>query len=146
MTLQNLLKIRSLIEFNAQREDVQRLLVAAERNLNDSAVTAISDENRFDAAYKCVMQCALASLLVHGYRPSKNKPGHHQIVIQTLPLTIGLDAKTVVVLDGLRKQRNINDYDGEPVSPTAVDECVKQAEALLTHVRTWLAKHRPEMS
>lgn len=54
-----MLKIQSLVEFKAQREDIQRLLVAAERNLNDAAVTAISDENRFDAAYKCVMQCAM---------------------------------------------------------------------------------------
>lgn len=145
MTLQNLLKIQNLVQVKAQREDVQRLLVAAERNLNDAAIAAISDENRFDAAYKCVMQCALASLLVHGYRPSKSKPGHHQIVIQTLPLTVGLDAKTVVVLDGLRKQRNINDYDGAPISPTAVDECVKQAVALLAHVRAWLTQHHPDM-
>jgi hypothetical protein len=145
MTLQNLLKIQSLAACKAQREDVSRLLAAAERNLNDAAVTAISDENRFDAAYKCVMQCALAALLVHGYRPSKSKPGHHQVTIQTLPLTVGLDAKTVVVLDGMRKQRNINDFDGDAVSPTLVDECIKQAKALLVHVRDWLAKHRPDM-
>lgn len=145
MTLQNLLKIQSLIEFKAQREDVQRLLVAAERNVQDAAVTAISDENRFDAAYKCVMQCAMAGLMVHGYRPSKSKPGHHQTAIQTLPLTVGLDAKTVVVLDGLRKQRNISDYDGDPISPTTVDESLKQAKALLAHVRRWLAQHHPDM-
>lgn len=144
MTLQNLLKIQSLIEFTAQPDDIARLLVAAERNLNDAAVTAISDENRFDAAYKCVMQCAMASLLAHGYRTSKSKPGHHQTAIQTLPLTIGLDAKTVVVLDGLRKQRNINDYDGDPISPTLVEECIKQAQALLAHVRDWLRLHPPE--
>lgn len=146
MTLQNLLKIQSLVEFDAQPEDIQRLLVAAERNLRDAAVTAISDENRFDAAYKCVMQCAMASLMIHGYRPSTSKPGHHQTAIQTLPLTIGLDAGTVIVLDGLRKQRNINDYDGNPISPTLVDECIRQAQALLAHVHNWLAEHRPDFS
>jgi len=125
MTLQNLLKIQSLVKFDAQPEDVQRLLVAAERNLRDASVTAISDENRFDAAYKCVMQCAMASLMIHGYRPSTSKPGHHQTAIQTLPLTVGLDAGKVIVLDGLRKQRNINDYDGNPISPTLVDECIR---------------------
>lgn len=145
MTLQNLLKIQSLIEFSAQRDDIQRLLAAAERNLNDAAVTSISDENRFDAAYKCVMQCGMVSLWANGYRPSKSKPGHHQTVIQTLSLTAGLDAKTVIVLDALRKQRNINDYDGEIISPTVVDECLKQAHALLVHVRAWLAEHRPDL-
>lgn len=63
MTLENLLKIQSLVAFQTKRDDVQRLLAAAERNLNDAAITAISDENRFDAAYKCGMQCAMASLL-----------------------------------------------------------------------------------
>ena len=145
MTLQNLLKIQSLIEFSAQRDDIQRLLAAAERNLNDAAVTSISDENRFDAAYKCVMQCGMVSLWTNGYRPSKSKPGHRQTVIQTLSLTAGLDAKTVIVLDALRKQRNINDYDGEIISPTVVDECLKQAHALLVHVRAWLAEHRPDL-
>ncbi len=119
--------------------------MAAERNLQDAAVTAISDESRFDAAYKCVMQCAMAGLMVHGYRPSKSKPGHHQTAIQTLPLKVGLDARTVVVLDGLRKQRNISDYDGDPISPTAVDESLKQAKALLAHVQGWLAQHHPDM-
>lgn len=109
MTLLNLLKIQSLVEFSAQREDIQRLLAAAERNLLDAAITTISDENRFDAAYKCVMQCGMVSLWANGYRPSKSKPGHHQTIIQALSLTVGLDAKTIVVLDALRKQRNIND-------------------------------------
>ena len=145
MTLQNLLAIQSLIEFKAQREDIQRLLTAAERNLNDSVVTAISDENRFDAAYKCVMQCAMASLWANGYRTHTSKPGHHQIAIQSLALTIGLDAKTVIVLDGLRKQRNINDYDGVPVSPGVVEECRRQAGALLANVRAWLAANHPEL-
>lgn len=144
MTLQNLLAIQSLIEFKAQREDIQRLLAAAERNLNDAVVTAISDENRFDAAYKCIMQCAMVSLWANGYRTHTSKPGHHQIAIQALPLTVGLDARTVIVLDGLRKQRNINDDDGIPVSPVLVEDCRKQATALLAHVRAWLIANRSE--
>ena len=43
--------------------------------------------------------------------------------MQALPLTVGLAPQTMVVLDGLRKQRNIADYDGDPISPTAVAEC-----------------------
>lgn len=144
MTLQNLLAIQSLVEFKAQRDDVQRLLMAAARNLNDASVTAISDENRFDAAYKCLMQCAMASLMAHGFRTSTSKPGHHQIAIQSLALTIGLDSTTIIVLDGLRRQRNISDYDGDPVSPAAVEECRYQAQALLDHVREWLKTHRPD--
>ncbi|PWF42881.1 DNA-binding protein [Massilia glaciei] len=144
MTLKNLLAIQSLVEFVAQREDIQRLLAAAERNLQDASVTAISEENRFDVAYKCVMQCAMVALWANGYRTSTSKPGHHQTAIQTLSLTIGLDAKTVIILDQLRKQRNINDYDGDPIAPSVVEECQRQAQALLELIKSWLRDHRPD--
>jgi uncharacterized protein (UPF0332 family) len=145
MSLKNLLEIGSLDEAKPQREDIQRLLAAAERNLNDAGVTDISDENRFDAAYKCVMQCALASLLAHGYRPAMSKPGHHQTAIQSLPTTIGLDKETMVELDELRKLRNCDDYEGEPVSPDEVEDAQGHAKALLARVRTWLGEHHPEL-
>jgi uncharacterized protein (UPF0332 family) len=146
MSLKNLLEIGSLDEAKPQREDIQRLLAAAARNLDDAGVTDISNENRFDAAYKCVMQCALASLLAHGYRPAMSKPGHHQTAIQSLPTTIGLDKETMVELDELRKLRNCDDYEGEPVSPDEVEDAQAQAKALLARVRTWLGEHRPELT
>ncbi|MCD2514839.1 DNA-binding protein [Massilia sp. G4R7] len=145
MTLQNLLAIQSLIEFNAQREDIQRLLAAAERNLQDASVTAISDENRFDAAYKCIMQCAMVALWANGYRPSTSKPGHHQTAIQSLALTIALDSRTVILLDKLRRQRNLNDYDGDPIAPSVVEESQRQAQALLRRVKEWLSQSRPDL-
>jgi hypothetical protein len=146
MTLQNLLAIQRLLAFEASRDDIQRLLAAAQRNLDDAAVQAISAENRFDAAYKCVMQCAMAALWAKGYRTSTSQPGHHQTAIQSLTLTIGLDAKTMVVLDTLRKQRNVSDYDGDPISPSSVEECLKQAQALLLRLKAWLALNRPDLS
>ena len=145
MSLQNLLEIGSLDKAEPRRDDIQRLLAAAERNLNDAAVTGISDENRFDAAYKCVMQCAIAGLLAHGYRTSTSKPGHHQTAIQTLPSTVGLDNEDMVALDGLRKLRNCDDYEGDPISPDEVERSRTQAAALLTHVKAWFGKQHPEL-
>jgi hypothetical protein len=41
----------------------------------------------------------------------------------------------VRVLDGLRKQRNLSDYDGESITQSVFQECMNQAEALLAVAR-----------
>jgi len=62
MTLANLLAIQRLQAFEASPQGVQRLLAAAERNLADAQLQALSRENRFDAADKCILQCAMLVL------------------------------------------------------------------------------------
>jgi hypothetical protein len=90
-------------------------------------------------------ECAIASLLANGYRTSTSKPGHHQTAIQTLPTTIGLDDDTVIKLDELRRLRNCDDYEGDPISPAEVESSRTQAKALLAHVKDWLTQQRPEL-
>lgn len=72
-------------------------------------------------------------------------PGHHQTMIQTLTQTIGLEPATMVVLDGLRKQRNVIDYSGDLVSAAMADEAVRQARALLERAERWLRENRPAL-
>ncbi len=139
MTLQNLLAIDRLQRHVADAAAIRRLLDAAERNLADARVTLIGNDNRFDAAYKCIMQCAMLGLWVNGYRTSTSQPGHHQTAIQCLGLTMLVAKERVIVLDGLRKQRNVADYSGDPVSDAALAACVDEAERLLAHTRDWLA-------
>lgn len=143
MTLANLLAIQRLQAFSATAQGVQRLLAAATRNLLDAKLTQLSAENRFDAAYKCIMQCAM--LWAQGYRTSTSQPGHHQTALQALPLTMGLSNNVVIVLDALRKQRNLNDYEGDPVRDAVVTECITQAEALLAHTRQFLHIQFPDL-
>jgi hypothetical protein len=145
MSLDNLLKINQLQVHTATREAVLRLLEAAKRNIADAHISAVSGENRFDAAYKCIMQCAMVALWVNGYRTSTSQPGHHQTAIQTLPTTIGLPQSTVIILDSLRKQRNVSDYEGDPVSDQAVIECIKQAENLYQFVLDWIKINRTDL-
>jgi len=145
MTLANLLAIQRLLAFNATPEGVQRLLAAATRNLADARITQLSPENRFDAAYKCILQCAMLGLWARGYRTSTNQPGHHQTALQALPLTMGLPNDVIIVLDALRKQRNLNDYEGDPVSDGVVAECLTQANALLAHTQRFLQTQFPDL-
>ena len=145
MTLENLLAIHRLQLFEATPAGIQRLLAAAERNLADARLPGLSAENRFDAAYKTLMQCAMIGLWANGYRTSTSQPGHHQTALQTLPKTMNVGQDTVIVLDALRRQRNLNDYEGDPISDAAVTECLAQAKALLAHTRQWLQAHRPDL-
>ena len=145
MTLQNLLRIGKLKDHAPTAVEVLRLLAAVDRNLADAAVTEVSDETRFDAAYKAVMQCSLAAMMASGYRPSTSEPGHHVTLIQSLPLTLGVDSATWVVLDALRRKRNGNDYTGDVVTPDMVAECLAQAIQLRTLLRKHLTKTHPEL-
>ena len=145
MTLANLLAIQRLLAFSATPHCVQRLLAAATRNLADAQLKQLSAENRFDAAYKCLMQCAMLGLWARGYRTSTSQPGHHQTALQTLPLTMGLPQDVIIVLDALRKQRHLNDYEGDPVTGAVVSECLAQAQALLAHTRWFLQTQFPDL-
>ena len=145
MTLTNLLAIQRLQAFNATSQGVQRLLAAAVRNLADARIMQLSAENRFDAAYKCILQCAMIGLWVRGYRTSTSQPGHHQTALQALPLTMGLPNDIIIVLDALRKQRNLNDYEGDPISQAVVTECIAQSEVLLAHTRQFLQAQYPDL-
>lgn len=144
MTLTNLLG-RTLDAITPDRAVVARLLAAVERNLTDAALPALSAENRFDVAYKAIMQCAMVALHANGYRTLTSRPGHHQTAIQTLPHTIGLAIDVTILLDALRKQRNLADYDGDPVSDAAVRDCIDCARSLHAAVIQWLIHNRPSL-
>ncbi|MDP2742088.1 MAG: HEPN domain-containing protein [Hydrogenophaga sp.] len=145
MTLANLLAIQRLQAFETSPQAVQRLLAAAERNLNDAQLQALSAENRFDAACKCILQCATLGLWAQCYRTPSSQPGHHQTTLQCLPLTMGLPNDVIIVLDALRKQRNQNDYEGDSVNSAVVTECIEQAHNLLAHTRQFLQTQYPHL-
>jgi uncharacterized protein (UPF0332 family) len=145
MTLENLLKIGQLKSHVTDATEVQRLLDAARRNLADAHVKEVSPETRFDAAYKAIMQMALVALMASGYRPDTNRPGHHMTVLQSLPTTIGLQSERAMVLDALRRKRNLSDYMGEDIDEVSAENCIREAEQLLREVKAWLEKNRQNL-
>jgi len=145
MTLDNLLKIGQLKPHATDAVEIGRLLAAARRNLVDANADNISPENRFDAAYKCVMQSALVALMASGYRPDTKVPGHHQTVIQSLPKTMGLPGSRIAVLDSLRNKRNLSDYTGRDIDRASLAICIDEAARLLDEVDSWLTATYPEL-
>jgi hypothetical protein len=142
MTLDNLARVGRLKAHVASKEEIADLFAAARRNLEDARAKDISAENRFDAAYKCIMQAALVGLMANGFRPDTKAPGHHQTVIQSLPKTVGLDAGRVAVLDALRNKRNLSDYTGRPIDPASLGTCIEEAQRLLGDVSAWLSENQ----
>lgn len=134
MTLNNLIGI-TLEKIIIDYDLIKKLIAAAERNISDAKINAVSLENRFDAAYKAIMQIANAALQINGYRTLTSKPGHHQTMIQSLSKTMGIDHPTIILLDALRKQRNIADYSGDIIPESAVKDCIIQAEKLLKQIK-----------
>jgi hypothetical protein len=138
VSLANLLKIGQLKEHPADAGEIARLLAAAERGLADARVAQISPETRFDAAYRSITQIGLAALMAQGYRPDTNRPGHHMTIVQTLTLTLGIDARRMAVLDTLRRKRNLADYTGTDIDDASVAACIDAAEKLLHDAKAHL--------
>lgn len=143
--MENLLRIGKLKPHAVERTEVERLLASAERVLKDATVNKLSVDSRMDLAYRAIMQAALVAMLANGFRPSTTEPGHHQVLIQALPKTIGPSVERLQVFEAFRAARNQSDYRGVPVSQAIAAECSEEARRLLDDVRTWLRAHRPDL-
>ena len=125
--LENLARIGQLDKVPFSSDLMARMLATARSRLIDAQRSDNSAETRFDCAYTAIRAIADAALLAHGYRTSTSKPGHHRTTIQCLSHTLGVSVGVVRVLDALRKQRNLSDYDGESITDQALVECIEQA-------------------
>jgi hypothetical protein len=144
MTLKNLLGIgRDAVPPDAAT--VGKFMAAAQRNLADTQLAGLSAENRFDAAYKAVMQRSIVALQTNGYRTLTSKPGHHEAAIQTLATGVSVAPAQVIVLDALRKLRNLSDCSGDLIPDAGAAECLASAQALQRHVPAWPTTHRPDL-
>lgn len=61
MTLDNLIGT-TLERISPDSAQIARLMQAAARNIQDAELPGLSNENRFDVAYKAIMQLANAAL------------------------------------------------------------------------------------
>ena len=129
--LANLARIGLLDKVPYSAELLHKMLATARTRLQDAQRTDNSLETRFDCAYTAIRAVADAALHAQGWRTATSKPGHHQTTLQCLVHTLGVSPATVRVLDALRKQRNLSDYDGELVTDQALHECLQQAAALV---------------
>lgn len=134
-----------LEEVRTNRKQVADMISAARINLDNAQLAGLSAENRFDIAYKTIMQCALVALLAHGLRPLASRVGHHRTAIQSLTQTIGASNQQVELLNALRRQRNRVNYAGSLVSDSTSAECRQAAAQLLKQLTAWLQANRKDL-
>ncbi len=144
MSLQNLVGT-SLDAVPPSRTTIGRLLTAARRLLADAKSAGVSAETRFGAAYSAIRLVADAGLNAQGFRALTSRPGHHQTAIQSLTKTFGIPAGTVIVLDEIRKQRNLIEYTGDTIPESMVIDCTAEAEQLLATAVEWLRANKPDL-
>ena len=72
---------------------------------------------------------------------------HHYRVIQSLELTLGVDATVIRKFDVFRKKRNITDYErADTISETEAEEMRQLAETLRISVEAWVRKNHPQFA
>ena len=144
MSLKQWLNNGWLISHKTTPQEINDLLGVAERDLNDAKTTGLSADWRLNIAYNAMLQTATAALATAGYRAGKE--AHHYRVIQSLQYTIGLDTKTITVLDTFRKKRNVGEYErAGTVSEQEAKEMIDLAEQICKQVIEWLKGNYPEL-
>jgi len=132
-----------LLEHKTSSREVADLLAAADRDLADSQTRALSPDWRFNIAFNAALQSARAALAVSGYRPSRET--QHYIVVRSLRLTIGADARTVELFEAFRRKRNIGTYErAGVVSDHEAEAMHRLAVKVRQKVEVWLREHHPE--
>ena len=66
-------------------------------------------------------------------------------MIQTLPQSMGISGDVVLVLDALRRKRNLTDYISESIDQESLQECGAQTTALSKHALAWLIQHHGDL-
>lgn len=130
----------------SSREQIQVHLAAADRNLSDAAVAALSDDGRFLMAYNAAYQLSTIALLASGYQPHGDD--HHKTTFSALPVAMG--AKLTMLadyFDRCRRKRNNIQYDQVNVATKSeADELFMKTQQFKTAVIQWLATTHPELA
>jgi site-specific recombinase len=144
MTLKSWYENRWLVEHETSSEEIAELFGVVDRDLKDAKVQAVSPDWRLAIAYNAALQLATIALAAEGYKPEKLRA--HERTIESLRHTIGLDRKTVDVIDAVRRKRNRSSYEhAGAASDGEVNELLRIAADLRRKIADWVNKEHPEL-
>lgn len=123
--------------------EIQRLLEAAARRVEDAENTTIHPETRLEQAYHAILNCALLALRSDGLR-AVNAPGKHRNALESLQHTLGISPDLIAYFQQLRDLRHRDIYEGSVhVSVREAEEAAREAGTLLQRLRVWLDTREP---
>jgi hypothetical protein len=144
MSLRQWLDNRWLVEHTTSAAEIADLLDVVDRDLEDAGIERLSPDWRMGIAYNAALQLATIALAASGYRPGRDRA--HERTIQSLKHTVLLDQATVDTLDGVRRKRNISNYErAGSASSSEAAEVYEIAAELRTAVIKWLEKNHPSL-
>jgi len=144
MSLDEMLLRNELVREPANREEIQRLLAAVGRRLDDARRVENHPETRIEQAYHAILGCATVALRLSGLRPT-NILGKHQFVLESLKDTLAVENRRIDFYQRLRSLRNKELYEGAiHVSVHDVEEAIEEAIWLNERLRDSLAKSLPQ--
>ncbi|HEX9563928.1 MAG TPA: hypothetical protein VF981_08155 [Gemmatimonadaceae bacterium] len=142
MSLTDWLANRWIVAHEPSVEEMTELFAVIDRDLEDAAVPRLSEDWRLGIAYNAALQLATLALAAEGYRPGRERA--HERAILSLRFTLGTAARTVDLIDAVRRKRNQINYERAGTTSAAeADEFYQVAVALRAEVLRWLRKeHR----
>jgi len=142
MILKSWLAHGRLKEHRTSPQEINDLLVLADRDLGDCRISGLSSDRRLNIAYNAALQASRAALAAAGFRTSGES--HHYLVVQSLAHTINASPDILQLLDQFRKKRNMGEYDRVGVaSDQEVEEMIALALKIRHEVEEWLRAAHP---
>ena len=143
-TLETWVRYGWLTRHETSRQEILALLAVADRDLTTAQLPDVPPDWRLNIAYNAALQSAAIALAAAGYRAEKES--HHYRLLQSLAVTIGLDAASVDQLDKLRKKRNVSSYSRAGLtSEREAQGMIALAQKVREAVEHWLVENRPDL-
>lgn len=113
-------------------------------DLADAAIEGLSPDWQLGIAYNAALQLATLALAAEGYRPTRERA--HERSILSLRWTVGATADLVDTIDGVRRKRNISNYERAGMASTSeAHEMLMISARLRDRVTQWLKERPPEL-
>ncbi len=123
--------------------EVVRHMESIKERLQAANLEANPNRVRLEQAYNAIHICARTALRVEGYHITSSHR-HHQVALETLIETMGIDNEDIDYFLSLSGERHDEIYDALPVTDSDVSDAIEAATELAEKLRAWLEVRAPE--